>query len=231
MADWYPKTMDSLSAWWANFLLQFPNFESKYPVLHTNNAALNAAGAWVAYWVDARHSFDETSKQISAYFNTITGNDPNADPPSLPVVGLPPNTPAEIPPGLESFIREIRREVVGLTNYAKADGEAMGFEATAAANIIPSQVKPTIQAFGAANNHHFSIVVTGRGEATMWDVYIMRKGGNWTKHDTCSGKSADVSVPLQTPGDAEQIQVYVQLRKSNADYGQPSDPVYVTLNP
>ena len=231
MADWYPNSMDSLAAWWANFLLQYPNFESKYAVLHTNNTALDAAGAWVEYWVDARHSFDETSKQISAYFNTIAGNDPNADPPSLPIVALPPNTPAEVPPGIETFIRDIRREVVGMTNYAKADGEAMGFEAPTSANIIPAQVKPTIQVTGAANNHHFSIVVSGRADSTMWDVYIMRKGGNWTKQDTCSGKSADISVPLQTPGDAEQIQVYVQLRKSNADYGQPSDPAYVTLNP
>ena len=130
MADWYARTQDGLAAWWANFLLQFPNFEGKYPVLHTNNTALDAAGAWVAYWVDARHSFDETSKQISAYFNTITGNDPNADPPSLPVVGLPPNTPPEIPPGLESFIREIRREVVELTLVAseKVTGKVLQAE-------------------------------------------------------------------------------------------------------
>ncbi len=231
MADWYGRTLEEIAAWWANFLLQYPNFESKYAILHTNNTALDAAGAWIAYWVDARHSFDETSKQISAYFYTIAGNDPNADPPSLPVVALPPNTPPEVPPGIQKFIRDIRREVVGLTNYAKADGEAMGFESTASQSISPNLVKPDIQLFGASNNHHFTVVVSGRADSTMWDVYILRKGGNWEKHATFSGKSADVSAPLQTPGDAEQIQVYVQLRKSNADYGQPSDPAYVTLNP
>ncbi len=89
----------------------------------------------------------------------------------------------------------------------------------------------TIQVFGAANNHHFSIVVAGRGEAVMWDVYILRKGGEWTKVDSCQGKSADVSVSLTTPGEAEQIQVRVQLRKNNTDYGQVSEPAYVTLNP
>jgi hypothetical protein len=51
------------------------------------------------------------------------------------------------------------------------------------------------------------------------------------KQETCSGKSADISITPTTPGDAEQIQVRVQLRKSNADYGQPSDPAYVTVNP
>ncbi len=33
------------------------------------------------------------------------------------------------------------------------------------------------------------------------------------------------------PGDAEQIQVRVQLRKNNANYGQLSDIVYIALSP
>lgn len=231
MTDWYKRTMDELAAWWVNFLLRFPEFESKYPVLHSNNAAIVAAGNWVEYWVNARHSFDETSKQVSAYFNTISGNDPSADPPSVPVVTLPPNTPPEVPPGIAKFIRDIRREVVSSTNYAKADGEAMGFEATSVAPIVPNLVKPAIQAFAAANDHHFSIVVSGRAESDMWELWIQRKGGNWELQGTYSGKSVDASVPLTVPGEPEQILARVQLRQKNTNYGQPSDPVYVTLNP
>lgn len=229
--DWYQRTMAGLAAWWANFDFRRTEFEAKYPILATEKNKLAAIAAWVAYWVEARNSFDETSKQLTTYFNTIVGNNPNADPPLVPVVALPPGVPPDVDPGIEKFIRDIRREVVGLTNYAKADGEALGFEAPTAAPISPNLVKPDLQVFGAANNHHFSAVVSGRAESDMWDVYIMRKGGNWEKHSTCTGKSADISVSLQSPGDAEQIQVYVQLRKNNADYGQPSDPVYVTLNP
>jgi hypothetical protein len=65
----------------------------------------------------------------------------------------------------------------------------------------------------------------------MWDVYILRKGGSWTKVDSASGKSADIHITSSVAGDAEQIQVRIQLRKNNADYGQPSDPAYVTVNP
>lgn len=229
--DWYPDSMILLAAWWANLLLRRLEFEVKYPILGTLKNEIIAAGTWMGYWVEARHSFDESMKQLSQYFNTIAGNDPSADPPSPFTIALPPGTPAEVPPGIEKFIRDIRREVVGLTNYAKADGEALGFEATAPANIVPGDVKPTIGVTAAASNSHFSVVVSNRGEANMWDVYILRKGGSWTKVETCSGKSADVHVTLTTPGDAEQIQVRVQLRKANADYGQPSDPAYVTLNP
>jgi hypothetical protein len=109
-------------------------------------------------------------------------------------------------------------------------GTALGYSG-GPGKPIASEVKPTIAVTAAASNSHFSVVVSNRGEANMWDVYILRKGGTWTKVETCSGKSADVHVSLTTPGDAEQIQVRVQLRKANADYGQPSDPAYVTLNP
>lgn len=229
--DWYEKALEPLGAWWANFFLRRPEFEAKYPILETKKAELEAIAAWIAYWVAARHSFDESSKQLTKYFSTIAGNDPNADPPMTFTIALPPGAPADVPPGIEFTIREIRRETVGYANYAKADGEALGFEATAAPNIVEGDVKPTVQAFSSEHGYQASLVVTGRNGVDMWDVYIMRKGGEWMKLTTCSGKSADVTLTPTVPGDAEQVQIYIQLRKNNQSYGQPSNPVYVTFNP
>ena len=66
----------------------------------------------------------------------------------------------------------------------------------------------------------------------MWVVEILRTGGNsWQNVGTFSGKSADVNITLTTPGQPEQIQVRVQLRKANANYGLVSDAVSVTINP
>lgn len=223
--------MDPLAAWWANLLLRRPDFEAKYPILGTRKVEIIDAGNWMTYWVNTRHSFDDSSQQLSAYFGTIAGNDPNADPPTSFNWTLPGGTPTEAKPGIEYMMREIRREVVAMSNYAPADGEALGFEAIAKSSLNPQTLKPTIQAFAAATNYHFAIVVTGREGITMWDVYILRNGGSWTKVETCSGKSADISVASVDDKSAEQIQVRVQLRKNNADIGQPSDPVYVTLNP
>ncbi len=229
--DWYPDSMIKLALWWANFLLRRAEFEAKYPILLTRKAEIEKAGAWIEYWVDARHTFDDMSTQLSKYFNAIAGNDPTADQPSPITWTLPPNVPDEVPTGIEKFIRDIRREVVGLTNYSKADGEALGFEATAPANIVPADVKPTIQITAAAHGYAASIVVSNRSGIEMWDVYILRKGGEWTKLTTCSGKSADVTITPTVPGEAEQCQIYVQLRRSNANFGQPSQPDYVTFNP
>ena len=229
--DWYAQGLNALLAWWANFITRRPEFEVKYPILATKEAELNAAGAWIAYWVAQRNSFTDASQQFTGYFNTIAGNNPSADPPksfNWALSGVP---PAEPTPGIEFLIRDVRREVVGLTNYAKADGEALGFESIASEGLNEATLKPSIQAFAAADKHHFSLVVGDREGITMWDVYILRSGGSWTKVETCSGKSADITVSLTEPGKAEQIQVRVQLRKNNADIGQVSNPVYVTLNP
>jgi len=66
----------------------------------------------------------------------------------------------------------------------------------------------------------------------MWDVLILKKGASgWQSVKTAVGKSVDVQITPNTPGEAEQIQVRVQLKKNNQNYGQPSDMVYVTVNP
>ena len=229
--DWYEQALEPLGAWWANFILRRPEFENKYLILKNELTALNAIGAWVAYYVPARHVFDESSKQFTGYFNTIAGNDPNADPPMTYTFSLPSGAPADVAPGIEKFIRDIRREVVALTNYSKADGEALGFEPTAPANILPSDVKPSIHLFASAHDYGVSIVVAGRNGVNTWDVYVTRKGGVRTKYATCEGKAADITITPTTPGDAEQVQIDVQMRKSNQNYGQPSDPAFVTANP
>lgn len=229
--DWYTRTIEALGAWWANFFLRRAEFEVKYPILAAKKSELDAIAAWVAYWVAARHAFDESSKQFTQYFKTISGNDPGADPPSPFAYTLPPGTPAEVPPGIEKFIRDIRREVVGYTNYAKADGEALGFEASVPASIVPGDVKPTVKAFPSAHDYGVSIVISGREGAVNSDVYLIRKGGVRTKYATIEGKSGDITITPTVPGEAEQVQIEIQLRKNNTNYGQPSDPVWVTINP
>lgn len=115
--------------------------------------------------------------------------------------------------------------------YSAEIGEALLIEAPKKASLIPGEQKPDLHLFGAATNHHFSCVVEKRAESDMWQLWVQRKGGGWELQGTYNGKSIDVSMTLTTPGEPEQILCRVQLRKNNEDYGQPSDPAYVTLNP
>lgn len=229
--DWYEQAWERLGPWWANFFIRRPEFEVKYPILQTEKAKLEAIANWFAYWVPERHQFDEASKQCTKYMDAIAGNDPSADPPTTFAYTAGSGAPPDPEPGVEKFIRAVRRETVGYTNYAKADGEALGFEAVVSQPIAPADTKPSIQLFAAAHDYGVVIVVTGRNGVNNWDVYVTRKGGNRTKYTTCEGKTAEITITPTTPGDAEQVQIDVQLRKNNANYGQPSDPAYVTANP
>ena len=116
--------------------------------------------------------------------------------------------------------------------YTEQIGIAMAIVSPPAPNVIPGDVKPTINVFEAQTGAHFTVVAGNRQAADSFRVMALRKGSNeWVVADTGVGKSVDVHMTLTTPGEPEQIQVRIQLRKNGADYGQISDTVYVTLNP
>ncbi|HEX9961899.1 MAG TPA: hypothetical protein VGB00_13275 [Pyrinomonadaceae bacterium] len=99
-------------------------------------------------------------------------------------------------------------------------------------NVSPETVKPTIEPFPAAGNYEFALVVANRGNSDLYDVQARRKGSEtWTVVKSATGKSVNVTVAPTAPGQPEQMQVRVQLKRKNENYGQPSDPAYVTVNP
>lgn len=116
--------------------------------------------------------------------------------------------------------------------YTEQIGIAMAIVSPPPPNVIPNDVKPTINVFEAQTGAHFTVVAGNRQGADSWRVMVLRKGAaGWVIAETGIGKSVDVHMTLTTPGEPEQIQVRIQLRKNGADYGQISDTVYVTLNP
>jgi len=153
--------------------------------------------------------------------------DPVSVPPVFPILSFA-TTP--LSGGRELTMNRNKRFTLGPA-YTSQIGEALMIEAPKPAPLLPDEVKPVVHLFGAATNHHFSCVVENRGDSDMWELWIQRKGGEWQLHGTFTGKSVDVSLSLTTPGEPEQILCRIQCRKNNANYGQVSEPAYVTLNP
>ena len=226
---WFPPGLAARLIWFLNFANLWPTYSaglglSSYDTqVGHDNTDFQSIGATRI----AAKNFD---KAVADFLHDLTEGVVGSPQPVFPTESFA-APPRGVAAGIFQRLDELRTLIMAQPTYTEAIGIALGIESVAPAKPIPSTVKPEIEAFSAANNHHFSLVVSNRGEATQWDVFIMRKGGTWQKHDTFTGKSADVIVPLQTAGEPEQIQVRVQLRRSNADYGQVSEPVYVTLNP
>ncbi len=133
--------------------------------------------------------------------------------------------------GIVNEFKATRDLITKLPGFTEAIGDDLMFLGPELSKESAAAAKPTINTFSAATGYMFTLVVSNRGDSDMWDAYIMKKGGSWTKHGTYNGKSVDITVTPTVPGEPEQVQVRVQLRKKNENYGEPSDNQYVTVNP
>jgi hypothetical protein len=182
------------------------------------------------YIVNYSDLIDADKQTVTKIKNAIFNGNPDEPLTPFPVfpAGALPNTAKQ---GLmENALRRNRR-FKAADGYTKEIGIALGIESEAK-EVSPDSVKPTIQVFPAQSGYTFSVVVSNRGASDMWEVLILRKGAlGWTKAASATGKASDVNITPISAGEPEQMQVRVQLRKSNVNYGQPSDIVYVTANP
>lgn len=149
----------------------------------------------------------------------------------------PPTFSAYAPPagavaGCVTEFKEQRDMCVNIPGAPVAVLEDLMFLGDDKTPNIPGSVQPTVKATAAATGYLASVVVSGREDADGWEAWKLDKGAaNWVYKGTYNGKSADIVFDPTTPGDPYQFQLRIQLRKANANYGQPSDAVTVTLNP
>ncbi len=97
----------------------------------------------------------------------------------------------------------------------------------------PGIIKPTIvEVHAAPSGGVFGILIADRADSTSWVVSAQVVGTTtWTLlGGGATGKGADFVYPIANDAPV-QLLVRVHLKKSNADYGQPSEPSLVTVNP
>ena len=193
-------------------------------------AAVLAQLQALVYIRDYADVVDADKKAVFQIKQAIYNGDPDdtiAPFPVFPVAAPPAGTASGI---LTITIERNKRFKLG-PGYNKEIGIALGIDSDAPLAPIPGEITPTIEVFPAQTGYVFSIVVGNRAASDMWEVSILRKDGNWTFVQSATGKSADITITPTDPGDPEQIQVRVQLKKANQPYGLLSDPAYVTVNP
>jgi hypothetical protein len=97
----------------------------------------------------------------------------------------------------------------------------------------PGIVKPVIvEVHAAPSGGVFGILITDRADSTSWVVEAQVVGtSKWALlGGGATGKSADFVYPITNDAPV-QLLVRVRLKKANADYGEPSEPALVTVNP
>ena len=233
-ADFYPTNMEGKAIWHANFAANINAFATKYNLTAAQVDSIGTDNDWIQFWVAIRFTAATWASQLSAYFSSISGSDPTLDPPQIPgdldLAGSPP----EVPPGIEFRVREIARHIKGHSSYAEADGALLGIIGESGGGQgVGTVIKPTIQTFAASSKYEFSVVVSLRGSSDSWQVWASLAGAqNWSIIATATGKSADVTwPPIGEDAAPAMLNVRVQLRRNNQDYGEVSDISQVTVNP
>ncbi len=230
-ADWYPTSMDALLAWWVNFFDQLRNhgFASKYGVSSGDISKVEVMKDWFVYWVPFRHSEDVFSQQTTAYFNTIAGSKPDADPPSQPIFAPIGSVPTDPEPGIESYVRSLARSIKNSTIYAPADGEAMGIVTPGVSSISPGDMQPT---FKATTREAFEVGVTFKklGMSAVRFEY-RHKGGGWLPAGVIINSPGSFAIAPAVPGEPEQIELRAIFMQGNNNVGIWSTIVVVYIGP
>jgi len=228
--SWFPTNLQDRAAWYVNFKNQFSAVAASLDLddYVTPVGNDNLVFQFVADIHNQIKAFDDAVRQYRKIITEDNIGKPTPDFPPMPAFSLP----AVIPTGLFERLNKLRTKIMAADNYTDEIGALLGILSKSSDSIAPSEVKPSIQTFAAESGYRFSVVVAGRGESDMWDVLILKKGAvTWQSVKTAVGKSVDVVITPTTAGEAEQVQVRVQLKKANQNYEQPSDIVYVTVNP
>jgi hypothetical protein len=141
------------------------------------------------------------------------------------------SSPSALKAGVEKRSRERDQRFLRSSTINEAARVALDL-VDEPASVSPDSVKPTAEVFAAAGGYEFGLVIANRADSDMYDVQARRKGSEvWKTVKSATGKTANVIIEPTAPGQPEQLQIRVQLKRKNANYGQPSDPVYVTVNP
>lgn len=179
-------------------------------------------------WIEAtRETAGSLTEWRDDFFYRPGGGLPPAAPTFLPYTGV-----AGSEAGVVTEFKATRDQIVNQIGFPEAIGDDLMWLGEESANIIPADVTPTVKATPAATDYLASIVVSGREKADGWDLYTLDKGASeWVKFGTYTGKSVDVTFTPTTAGEPYIFQLRVQLRKNNANYGNPSSAITVTVNP
>lgn len=228
MADFYPASMDARAAWHQNFADNITLLQVKYNLTAAQVAQIQEDNDWIQFWVQARHTLDAQSQQLSKYFNDIAGSDPTIDPPAVINIVIS-GGPDEPPPGIEFRTREIARHIKGHSAYSEADGEMIGIVSP---DSEPLNLGEMTAAFTVKSMPNFGVEAKfKKNGADAMRFEFRRKGGQWMHAGYLVASPGTITIAPAEAGTAEQIELRGIMVQKNQDVGGFSDFVPAFIAP
>ena len=231
-SKWFPTNLAARAAWFANFAAQFANYAAALGLSSFTTQVANDNDDFQSI-AATRLTVKNFDSAIADFLKEMTEFSVGSPQPVFPTENFK-APPQNVAAGIFQRLDELRALIMAQPNYTVAMGTSMGIETSGGGNGLAAEfIKPEIEVFAAATGYLYSVVTTHRHNADQWLVSVSEAGSvDWTTAITATGKSVDVTyVPKPGSKGPVQLQVRVQLRRNNANYGTPSQIVLVTVNP
>ncbi len=227
---WFPTNMAARVLWFANFKKQFAElatdlgFSAADVTSVTND---NSVMQFLGETTVEMKNFDDAVRKYRIIITEHKVGDPMPDFPAVPVMTLP----VEIPTGLFERLSDLVDRIRLAASFTQEIGAMLGINPVQPTPPDPNTVKPTIKATPLFESYKFDAFVMRMG-MDSFKVQIRRmESETWTDAGFGTSSPLEITVQPTTPGQPERLQVRAILIKKNEPVGQPSDPVYVTVNP
>lgn len=227
---WFPRSLAERVVWFDNFNTQFAIVADSLG-LTAKVSSVERDNAVVQFLADSFVQVEAYQEAVGAYRRIITEGAVGEPTPAFPAA---PNLalPSTVATGIFQRLTELRAQILAADAYTDEIGALLGIKTSTASKPPAQDVKLKVKVSTAATGYVYTVIAENRVDADSFDVYILRKGAaNWEFVRTVTGKSIDLIFTPTTAGEPEQFQLRIQGRRKNQNYGQPSDPTYVTANP
>jgi hypothetical protein len=227
---WFPTNRAERAAWFGHFAAKFPDYAPALGFTQAEIDAVLADNAVVQFIARLVTTVEAYRAAIIEFQQGVLMGRSDGTMPSLPAVpdlAPPPMVPRGIFERLERTVRRIRAQPA----YSDSLGAMLGIIPRRTDLSIASDHKPPIKVKAAAHGYAFE-VATVRGSSDQCQVEIRRASSQeWELAGTFTGSAFELSVEPTTPGQAELIDVRLQMIKKNKLVGNPSSIQAVALMP
>lgn len=229
----YPNGRDPKAAWHATYAGKIGSIAAKYGIGAATLAEIAADNAWIQFWTQFRNDADAQKQALTRYFNDICGDDSTLPPPAAVNWSLTAGAPPEVPPGIEYRVYQVADQVMGHMDYAKADGELVGFELPEGVGSIPlapgDPVSPNFELRTLAGFELEAKFKRNGNSAVKFQYRYI--GGTWATAAVLLNSPGSFAVPPAVPGVAQQIEIRAIYLLGNEEVGIYSDAKTAFLAP
>ncbi len=227
---YYPTNLQDQAAWHIVFSDQAQADGTSHGLTSGECDQIKEDRNMVVALAAAVNAIDAYVDTMRAFRKNVMENPVDGSTPPWPAA-LSVTTATAVPRGIWERVIKYADRIKASAGYDLAVGESYGIVPSTPDPIAPALAQPTISLDAAKHGYLYSVVVSKREESDAWQVYQRPAGGGaWQLAATGTGKSIDITYNPGTATGSIQLEIYVQLRKSNEDYGQPSEIGLVTVN-